>query len=438
MAMEVSKLDTGEFVFSGRSFKPTEDKNTLLEPFGKQLLNYGIVLFAIPTEAQAEKFRQTMGCARVVRNDFLDKRIAIYRNEGKTLSVSEYKSTYLHKLKDEKTYLREVDKFALEAAVEAVDDAYRNFFEGRAKFPKFVSKYKPNGNAYTTKETGGNIELIKKNGVVGVKLPKIKSPVRVILPAGKTMQDILPFNARITSAVIKQDGKRYTISLKIEAVIDKIAQLADIKYGDVVAIDMGIKDFCHYGSNKTKHTVPNPRWIKLHEKRLRRFQQALSRKKYNQKTHEGSNNYYKVLEKVSKEQRKTKNQRKDFHHKLSRKIADSCKVFVCEDLNIKGMMKNRHLSKAIASVGWGQFLNFVEYKVERKGGYFIKADRWFPSSQTCHCCGYKNALVKNASVREWTCPECGTFYDRDDNAVDNLIKIGIDALRTERKVSVAA
>ena len=95
-------------------------------------------------------------------------------------------------------------------------------------------------------------------------------------------------------------------------------------------------------------------------------------------------------------------------------------------------MKNRHLSKAIASVGWGQFITYLSYKLERKGGRLIRVGRFFPSSQCCHVCGYKNTDVKDLSVRKWKCPVCGTFHDRDDNAVDNMILEGIRIFLEER------
>ena len=191
---------------------------------------------------------------------------------------------------------------------------------------------------------------------------------------------------------------------------------------------MGLKDFAVLGDKESFLKIRNPRWIRIHERRLRRFQKALSRKQYDCKTHTGSKNWYKAKKKVAKEQRKTANQRKDFQHKLSRCIADSCKVFVCEDLNIKGMMKNRHLSKAVASVGWYGFFQKVKYKMERTGGRFLQVSRWFPSSQTCSCCGYKNTDTKNLAVREWTCPECGSYHDRDGNAQQMILKEGIRLL----------
>ena len=102
------------------------------------------------------------------------------------------------------------------------------------------------------------------------------------------------------------------------------------------------------------------------------------------------------------------------------------------------MMKNRHLSKAIASVGWGQFITYLSYKLERKGGLLIRVNRFFPSSQNCHVCGYKNADVKDLSVRKWKCPVCGTFHDRDDNAVDNMILEGVRIFMEERAAAQRA
>ena len=124
---------------------------------------------------------------------------------------------------------------------------------------------------------------------------------------------------------------------------------------------------------------------------------------------------------------KIANQRKDFQHKLSRQIANRFDIVVCEDLNIKGMIKNRHLSKQISSVGWGTFLTYLKYKVEAKGGIFLKVSRWFPSSKMC-ACGYKNTNLKSELI--WKCPCCGKVNERDDNAVNNLADEGFRILST--------
>jgi putative transposase len=263
-----------------------------------------------------------------------------------------------------------------------------------------------------------------------IKIPKV-GKVRFILPFGQTINSILPNNTRITSATIRRFNGEYTISLQLERIVDKPEQLVEINKTDVWASDMGIKDFAIYGNYGFTKKEPNPRFIKLHEKRLRRLQKSLSRKKLRSK------NWVKAKAKVAKEQRKIKNQRKDFHHKLSRKIVDNCNVFICEDLNIQGMVKNHKLAKSIVSVGWGQFLNFVKYKLERKGGLFIKVNRFYASSKLCNKCGYKKEDL-TLKDRQWVCPECGTDHDRDENSKFNLIDEGLRILETEYGIKIAA
>lgn len=422
------RMPDGSFVFHGRSYSTTLDKNKALEPFGCLLLQSGLQLLLLPDDGQAEMIRKTNGCARVVARDYLEKRQAFYNEKKKSLSVSEYKKHDLKDLKEEKPFLKEADKFALEAALEHVNRAYENFFGKKAGFPKYPSKYKPSGNRYTTKFTNNNIELLKGND----GLPYIK------LPKGKTVKTLLPGNTRITSATVIKDGKNYLVSLQTECVIEKKEPLKTFTMDRIGALDLGLKEFAVWGSGAGERThEENKHYIKIHEKRLRRFQQALSRKQYDRKAHKGSKNYYRAKEKVAKEQRKIANQRKDMHHKLSRKIADSFDVFVCEDLNIRGMLKNRHLAKEISSAGWGQFIEMVKYKIERKNGIFLKVSRWYPSSKTCAHCGYKNENLE-LKDRFWVCPECHTVINRDENSVDNLIKEGIRLLKEGGIYAVSA
>lgn len=427
MAVTVKKTDDG-FVFSGRAFNITEGKNKALEPYGCMVNDYGIVLELLPDGAQKQALTQQIGNARFIRNRYLDDRIAYYKENKKTLTVYQYKSEYFPRLKEEFEYLKLSDKFALESAIERVDDAYKNFFEGRAKFPKEASRWKPAGNSYTTKQTNGNIRVEGAGGLPYIRLPKI-GLVRFILPKKKTLPDIVPKGTSILSATVKRNGDRYTVSLQLEAVVQSPVHAMRLSVHDILAADMGIKTFAIIGGKGWEEEIANPRWIRIHAKRLRRLQQSLSRKQYDKGTHTGSRNWMKVKKCVAAEQRKIANQRKDFQHKLSRRIADSCSVFCCEDLNIRGMGKNRKLAKEISSAGWGQFLTMVKYKLERIGKRFITVSRWFPSSQTCGCCGYKNPEVKDLGIRVWKCPQCGTLHDRDINAKDNILTEGIRLLR---------
>ena len=422
----------GTFKFHGGKggFNIIVQKNKALEPYGKCIHNYGVLLELIPGDKQSA-INQQIGNARVVHNDYLSKREEYYKETKKALTVSQYKKEYLPALKDEKEYLKDTDKFVYENACRNVDDAYNRFFNGLSGFPKYASKTKSNGNSFTTNFTNNNLELKMIDGIPYVKLPKVGC-VRFILPKGKILTDIQPHGVTIKAATVSMepDGS-YRIALRMESVIDKPVFPTVINAREIISVDLGLKEFGVFGNLEESIPVPNPRWIQVHEKRLRRFQQSLSRKQYDHKTHTGSNNWEKTRAKIAKEQRKIADQRRDFHHKLSRAITDNCVAFICEDLAVKNMMKSRHLSKSIASVGWSQFLTMVQYKMERAGKYFRKISRWYPSSQTCGCCGYKNTDVKDLGVRKWICPKCGTWHDRDINAQQNIYKIGTKMLQDE-------
>lgn len=435
MAVTAAKVN-GQFQFSGRALNITEAKNKALEPYNCIVHDYGIVLELLPDDAQMQTLAQQIGNARFVRNRYLSDRKDYYQATKSSLSVNEYKAHWLPKLKEDFSFLRLSDKFALEAALEHVDTGYKNFFAGRAKFPKFASRWKPAGNSYTTKYTNGNIAILEERGLPYLKLPKV-GKIRFILPKGQTVASLIPPGTTILSAVVKRETNHCTVSLQVEAVIPKPEQLMELHMRDILAADMGIKRFAVIGGQGWEEEIENPRWIRLHEKRLRRLQQSLSRKQYDKKTHTGSKNWQKAKRRVAAEQRKIKNQRKDFQHKLSHKIAARYSAFLCEDLNIKGMVKNHKLAKEISSVAWGQFFTMVRYKMQRQGKWFIQVDRWYPSSQACSCCGYKNPKVKNLAIRAWTCPHCGAYHDRDVNAKDNIFGQGIRSLEAAG-VTIAA
>ncbi|WP_204103376.1 MULTISPECIES: RNA-guided endonuclease TnpB family protein, partial [Spirulina sp. CCY15215] len=162
----------------------------------------------------------------------------------------------------------------------------------------------------------------------------------------------------------------------------------------------------------------NPRHIAKHEKNLKRKQQKLSRKV------KGSKSRKKARKLVARVHERVRNSRQDFLHKLSRKLVDENQVIVVENLNVKGMVRNHCLAKAISDVGWGKFVNFLDYKLAKEGKVLIEIDRWFPSSKTCSECGHKMDKMP-LDVREWTCPECGTTHDRDENASKTIRAEGI-------------
>lgn len=428
MPVSVTRQEDGTFIFHGRSNNITEDKENALRPYGKQLHNYGLVLRLLPDSAQASALNQQIGNARFMANRYLNERNECFHKEHRILSVAEFKGKRFPELKAEFPFLLLSDKFGLEAAVEHMDKAFSRFYKKESGFPKYASRRGKKGSRYTTKQTGGNLAFEEKGGLPYLKLPKV-GPVRFVLPKGTSLPLLCPKGTRILKAVISRTPSgTYEASLGMETVIGQVVPSDMLSARDVIGMDLGLHDYCTLSDGDGTCKVKNPRWIRLHERRLRRFQKALSRKKYDCKTHTGSKNWEKARLRVAKEQRKTACQRKDFQHKLSRALTDSCSAVVCEDLNIKGIMKNRHLSKSTASVGWYGFLSKLEYKLKKEGKHLIRVSRWFPSSQTCHACGYKYREVKDLSIREWTCPSCGVHNDRDGNAAETLRQEGIRLL----------
>ena len=407
--------------------KTIKQRNEELKPFGKQLKHYGLVLRVLLNEKQIDLASQTFGCSRLIYNKYLSERQDYYKETNKTLSISDYKKNYLNPLKkkEEFNFLKEVDKFALESAVENVKDAFDRFFKGQNKFPKFKNKRKSK-KSYTTKFTdttaGGNIR-IEDNLIQIPKLGKVEFIIPKTKKNNSKIDKIKNGVARILSATISYQGGKYYISLCLEEIVDlvKPLNLENIDLNKVVGIDLGLKDFAIINNGLHTQKVDNPKHFIKSEKKLAKLQRKLSKKKLDSK------NYNKAKLKVSKLQKKIANQREDFCHQLSRQLVNESQVIVVENLNIKGMVKNKNLAKAIQDAGWSKFLTFLKYKLEWEGKHYIEIDRWFASSKICSHCGEKK-LILSLSEREWTCSSCNTSHNRDENASVNIRQEGIRML----------
>ena len=168
-----------------------------------------------------------------------------------------------------------------------------------------------------------------------------------------------------------------------------------------------------------------PHFYRESLKKISKEQRILSRRQRGSKDKKPSSNYIKQLNKLQKRHKHIANQRKDFLHKKSTEIANQYDFVAVEDLNLKGIAQGLRLGKATLDNGYGMFLDMLQYKLEERGKTLAKVDRYYPSSQTCSCCGYKNPLVKNLNIREWICPECGVVHDRDTNAAVNILNEGL-------------
>ena len=394
-----------------------KDKNKLLADEGKQLLNYGLILKIYPSEEQETLINKTFGCSRFIYNKYLSDRKDCFSNTKTTLSVNKYKVEVMNPLKQEKDFefLKEVDKFALEAAIENVDDAYSRFFKHQIKFPRFKSK-KYVKKSYTTKFTNDNIRIDLDKIVI--KLPKLKEVLFALPKRNKTNNKILNIGkatTKITKAIISQKGTRYYVSLTIEEVIPLIKKLElnNVDNSKILGLDLGLKDFLIVSNGTGSFKTVNPKFLRNSEKKLIKLQKQLPKKI------EGSKNYLKAKERLNLIHSQVTNQRKDFMHKLSRKLVNENQVIVVEDLNIKGMIKNHKLAKSISDAGWYKFVTFLKYKLEWQGKQLVKIDRFFAYSKLCNYCGSKNIML-TLSDREWTCSGCNKKHDRDINASLNI------------------
>lgn len=356
-----------------------------------------------PNKTQENLIQKTFGCVRFVYNHFLDKRIKAYEADKTTLTYSKC-SGELTKLKQEFVWLKEPDKCSLQNALKNLDTAYQNFFKRtEAGYPKFKSK-KNRHRSYKTNCTNNNIAFTGSR----IKLPKI----------GKVkIRDKQIPQGRIINATISQTPSgKYYVSLCCTDVEKPLFVRTD-KY---VGIDLGIKDFA-ITSDGDKYS--NHKYLKQSLIKLAKLQRELSRK-----TKDGSNRD-KARIKIARLQEKIANQRKDNLNKLSTKLVKEYDVICLEDLRVKNMVKNHKLAQSISDVSWTEFVRQLSYKAEWYGKELVKIDKFFPSSQTCHVCGYINKDTKNLSVRRWICPNCKAEHDRDINASINILNEGLTILK---------
>ena len=351
-----------------------------------------------PNKAQTELLAKHFGCSRFVYNYFLNQRKEQYKLTGKSDNFyAQAKTLTALKKQEETAWLKEVNAQTLQFAIRSLESAYTNFFKKRAKFPNFKSKRSK--NSFTVPQyasvAGGRLFIAKfKEGIKCRIHREIKGKI------GKV-------------TITKTPSGKYFVSVFTEE--EYITPLE--KTGKSVGVDMGLKDLLITSEGETFN---NNRYTRRYECKLAMAQRHLSRKK------KGSRGFENQRLKVARLHEKIANSRADYLHKCSISLVRRYDTICIEDLNVKGMKRNHHLSKSINDASWGSFISMLTYKAEWNDKKVVKVDRYFPSSQTCNVCGYVNKQIKDLSVRDWECPHCHTHHDRDINAAINILRFGLN------------
>lgn len=364
-----------------------------------------------PTSDQQVFFAKSFGCTRFIWNKMLSDKIDHYKATKSTLNntPAQYKPDF--------EWLKEVDSLALANVQQNLRTAYSKFFKQGTGFPKF--KKKGIKDSYTTNNQRGTVAVTQNT----IKLPKIGHINAIIHQS---------INGLIKSATISRTPTgKYYVSLLVETIVEALP-----KTQSNIGIDLGLTDFIVLSDGSK---VANPKFLAKLQDKLAREQKILAKRrevaKADQRKLSESRNYQKQKLKVAKVYEKITVTRKDFLHKLSFNLIKNHDVIATEDLNVKGMVKNKNLAKAISDSSWSTFTTMLAYKAEWYGKQVVKIDRWYPSSKTCSGCGH---LLTKAelplSVRSWNCPSCLRENDRDLNASINILNQGLLLVKQSKTV----
>lgn len=348
-----------------------------------------------PTQEQEQQLAHTFGCVRFVYNWALRLRSDAWYNESKRLGYHE-SSGALTALKKNTDYswLNDISCVPTQQTLRHLQTSFKNFWDGRASYPTFKKKRSAQSAEYTRsafKWSNGELTLAKH-----------KEPLSI-----RWSQEIPSKPTTVT--VSKDSAGRYFVSMLCDAEIEALPISKNS-----VGVDLGIKDSV-VTSDGWKSG--NPKYTTQYEAKLVKYQRRLS------KMQKGSANFRKEKLKVARVHAKIADSRKDYQHKLTTKLIHENQIISLESLQVKNMVKNHKLAKAISDAGWGEIVRQLEYKAAWYGRTVVKIDKWYPSSKRCSGCGYTLERL-DLSVRSWCCPECHSVHDRDTNAAVNIKAAG--------------
>jgi len=364
-----------------------------------------------PSEEQEKALWRSAGTARFVYNWTLARQEENYNNGNKFISDNDLRKEITQmKKEDEYRWLSEVSNNVAKQAVKDACAAYKRYFKKVSEKPKFKSRKRSKPSFYNDNmkiKFRESSVLLEKVGWVSIKKNQI--------PVGK----------KYSNPRVSYDGKYWYVAVGVEMEKPELALT-----GESLGIDVGIKDLAVCSNGKVYKNINKSKGIKKKEKKLRRLQRQVSRK-YEMNKSGGkfvkTSNIVKLEKKIKLLHREISNKRNNYLHQTTSEIVKTKPSrVVMETLNIRGMMSNRHLAKAIGKQGLYEFRRQLKYKCEFNGIEFVEVDTWYPSSKTCSECGYVKTRL-SLSERTYICEECGCVIDRDYNASINLSRYGLAA-----------
>lgn len=354
----------------------------------EMILSHKIRIY--PNKEQEVFLKKSCGVARFAYNWGLAEWQKQHKN-GEKPNYLKLKKQFNGIKKDEFPFVCEVSKCCAETAFANLGRAYKNFFDRRAKYPRFKKK-----GIY---DSFGLDNLKFRVERKRIKLAKMH-PMRIAEP--------LRFDGKIMSGTVSYVAGKWHISIAVDVQKD----LTLPKTGKYVGVDLGVKDIA---ITSDSYKFANPRWIHKSEKKLKRLNRELARRQRASKRRE------RIRLRLARQHKRVANQRKDWLHKITTYLVRKYDVFALENLNVHGMTKNHSLAKAITNVSFGEFNRQIKYKSQMYGKQIYRVDRFFPSSKICSNCGCIQEKMP-LYIREWTYPDCGAHHNRDINAATNLLR----------------
>jgi putative transposase len=355
---------------------------------------------AYPDQEQQAVLNRTFGCVRLVWNRTLTARQHRYATERQATSYAETDRGLTAMKKDpDLAFLAEVSSVPLQQALRHQHQAFRAFFAGHARYPRFKSRHGRQSAHYTRSA------FTMRDGAL--RLARTGRPLRFRWSWPEV--GITSLNPTMVVVSRESDGRWY-VTFAVDGRLPEPLPTT----GRAVGVDLGVRDFAVTSDGQK---IANPRHLERKARNLARSQRRLAR------CRNGSANRAKAKAKVARSHRKVRDARRDFVHRASTRLVRGYDVIVIEDLAVANMVRNRHLARVISDCGWGEFRRQLEYKCQRYGRQLVVIDRWYPSTKTCSACGHLLAEL-SLSTRTWQCASCGTRHDRDVNAAKNILAAG--------------